>query len=734
MERNHRRLLLMICLLTVSAVCLAVKPLTVEDIYGGASLQGRSLRQLQWSSDGKRLVYFDPSAESDQGAFMSVDPLTARSRVLVSLATLQGKFSTLAALAANRGDSADEFSQFHLAPEENRLLFIYKGDIYEYALSGGRLLRWTYTQPAEDAVGYSPNGEIISFVREHNMFLLDTTTGTELQLTTDGHGNLTYGTTDWVLEEELGLTRGYWWSPDSRYLVILCLDESQVPEYPLVDWDNRHATPEFQKYPKAGDPNPVPRLYLYDTIKGEVGRLPVGGKDHHYLARVQWAPNSKHIVIQTLDRPQQNLRLLLLSTETSDIKVILTETDPAWVNVHDLLYLFKDRDELIWGSEREGYMHLFRYKFDGTLVGRLTQGDFSVTAFQHTDEWQEIIYFTCNRDNAFERHLYSLDLKKNTLQRLTSRPGTHKVHISPRGEYYVDEFTTAVTPPDYLTGTLTDIAGGQSFFGTDAAVYAGYDFSSFEYVTIPADDGTNLPARLLKPPAFDPAHRYPVLIYVYGGPHAQVLARDWSATYFLWHQLMAQQGFVVFSLDNRGAGGYGKKWEQSIRHRLGEMELADQMAGVRYLRSLPWVDSSRIGIWGWSYGGTMTCLALFRQPGVFAAGAAVAPVTDWRNYDTIYTERYMGQPHENPTGYQECSPLTHAGGLADPFLLIHGVADDNVHFQNAVQLTDALIRANKPFDLMIYPRQQHGIRERQSRIHLFNRLTDFFKTHLQPGK
>jgi len=731
MKRQHRGLWLLTGLLGLATVGLAVKPLTVEDICEG-SLAGRSLQQLQWSSDGKRLLYFDPSAESGQGAFMSVDPHTARSRTLLPLSTLKGKFSSLAALAADRAADADDFGQFHFAPAESRLLFVHKGDIYEFILAGGKLRRWTYTQPAELAVEYSPDGRFISFVRDHNLFLLDTTSGAELQLTTDGQPDLLYGTSDWVLEEELGLDRGYWWSPDSRYLAILCLDESQVPGFPLLDWNDRHATPEFQKYPKAGDPNPVPRLYLFDTTAGELVRLPLGGQEHHYLARVEWTPNSRHIVVQTLDRPQRNLHLLRLSPGSSEVNTILTESDPAWVNVHDLLYLFADRDELIWGSERDGYMHLYRYAFDGTLVGQLTRGEFTVTAFHHTDEWKEVIYFTANRDSAFDRQLYSLDLKKKTLQRLTSAPGTHTILMSPRGEYFADEFSTAVTPPVYLTGAMTDIASGQAFFGTDTVVYAGYDFVPFEYVTVPADDGTPLPACLLKPPGFDPSRRYPVLIYVYGGPHAQVLAREWSATYFLWHQLMAQQGFVVFSLDNRGAGGYGKKWEQAIRHRLGEIELADQMAGVRYLQALPWVDSSRIGIWGWSYGGTMTCLALFRQPGVFAAGAAVAPVTDWRNYDTIYTERYMGHPRENPTGYPECSPVTHAGNLDDPFLLAHGLADDNVHFQNTVQLVDTLIQANKPFDLLMYPRQKHGIREQSARIHLFHRLTDFFKTHLRP--
>jgi dipeptidyl-peptidase-4 len=356
-----------------------------------------------------------------------------------------------------------------------------------------------------------------------------------------------------------------------------------------------------------------------------------------------------------------------------------------------------------------------------------------VTAFHYTDEWQDKIFFTATKDSPFERHVYSLDLKQKRLQRLTSRPGTHHVLISPRGDYFADEFTTATTPPVYLTGALPDLAAGKPFFRTDAALYAEYEFPEFEYINIPGDDGVSLPARVLKPADFDPSRRYPVLVYVYGGPHAQVLARDWSPTYFLWHQLMAQQGFIIFSLDNRGAFGYGKKWEQAVRHRLGERELADQLAGVRYLRSLPYVDSSRIGIWGWSYGGTMTCLALFRQPGTFAAGAAVAPVTDWRNYDTIYTERYMGRPADNAAGYQECAPISHAAGLADPLLLVHGTADDNVHFQNAIQLTDALIRHGKSFDIMYYPRQKHGIRERRSRLHLFHRLTDFFLTHLRPA-
>jgi len=715
-------------LLSVSFVS-ANRQLSVEDIYNIPGLRGETLSSIQWSSDGKELIYL--RRDKGLGTFWAVNPSTGQSRLLVDLKILQKKFSSLTSLVSKERGEDHSLTGFQFAPGESRLLFLHKGDIYEYTLLGGKLQRRTVSPDHESQVRYRPDGAAITFVRNYNVFIIEQNSREEFQITRNGDKNHTYGTVDWVIKEEFQLDRGYWWSPDSRYLAILHLDESHVPEYPLIDWIPQHPEIRFQKYPKAGDPNPIPSLILFDSQKRRATTLPVGGSWDSYLPRVSWTPNSKYLVVQILNRAQKNLRLVLIAPGSEKIRTILEENDEHWINIHNLLYLFRTRDELIWGSERNGFMHLYHYKYNGNLVSRLTDGPWNVTDINQVNEWGETIYFTATAKSPQERHLYIKSFNNESMVQLTQTQGTHKVRISPDVQFFMDQFTSTDTPPVYSAGLMSDMQNTHVFQKTDESIFEPFKFRRLENVTLQTPDETSLYARMLKPDNFDPNKKYPVIIYVYGGPHAQVVVHDWSATYYLWHQLMAQKGFIIFSLDNRGSGGRGKKWERAIYHKLGEQELSDQMIGVHYLRSLPYVDSQRIGIWGWSYGGTMTCLALTKQPDFFRAGAAVAPVVDWLNYDSIYTERYMGLPKNNEEGYRNSSPVHFVENLKSPLLLIHGTSDDNVHFQNAIQIFDALIKHNKQFQSICYPRMTHGIRDRKSRIHLFNLLTDFFEKQLK---
>ncbi len=447
-----------------------------------------------------------------------------------------------------------------------------------------------------------------------------------------------------------------------------------------------------------------------------------------YLPRVYWVPNGKQVAFIRLDRLQQNLDVLIGNIRNGSTAVILRESDPYWINIEDHVHFFQDSQRFLWGSGRDGYRHLYLYDLKGALINRVTGGQWIVESLDKVDEDSETIYFTSTKEAVTERHVYRVSTDGSGLNRLTDSPGTHSAGFARSGEYFIDSHTDVLVPEQVILRN----ADGEilRYITEDMQPYLEkYSLKEPEFFTFQGSAGLTYHASLLKPPHFDPEEKYPVLIYVYGGPHAQVVKRSFGRKRELWHQMMANKGFIVFRMDNRGSHGRGHAWEQVVYGRLGKTELTDQLEGVSYLKSLPYVDSNRIGIWGWSYGGYMTLYALTHSD-VFKAGASVAPVTDWRDYDTIYTERYMGLPQENAEGYRESSPVHRANQLSGNLLLVHGTGDDNVHFQNSVQMVDALIDAGIQFDFMIYPQQQHSISPTTDRIHLFRLLTRYFERHL----
>jgi dipeptidyl-peptidase-4 len=728
---SPRRLLVGLGLIAATAGLCAYQPLTVQEIYSNNDFRGVVFQDISWSAKGRELIFRTIDPETKRPVYLAADPTSGRTRLLLDPAAIKAKFSTLTTLTRKEPEADETPDQFQFCPDGRRVLFLYKGDVYEYDLLNGSLTRRTYSPEPETAVRYSPDGQKIAYVRNFNLFVFLVDENRETPITTDGQKNLTYGTVDWVIEEELDLHDGYWWSPDSRFLAILRLDESHVPEYPLVDWIPQHPVLQLQKYPKAGDPNPVAALFCYSFPNQELHQLPVGGLPDQYIPRVTWTPNSRYLMVQLLNRRQNQLQLMRLMPEADEVKTLLEERDPCFVNVHDLFHICRSRPEFIWGSERDGFMHLYRYSLDGTLLNRLTQGEWAVTQLDDVDEAGGTVHFTATEKSPLERHLYRVAFTGGEIRRLTQEEGTHRTWISPDHAGFLDAWSTDRTPPVYRIGRLASFETAAVLRRPNDAAFAPLELRPWDYLTLKADDGATLHARLLKPYDFDPARRYPVVIYVYGGPHAQVVIQDWSWAYILWHHLLAQHGFIVFSLDNRGSGGRGKTWENAIYRNMGQRELQDQMAGVRYLSSLSYVDANRIAIWGWSYGGYMTCYAMARQPETFRAGVAVAPVTDWRDYDTIYTERYMSLPADNPAGYREASPVFQAGGIQGRLLLIHGTSDDNVHFQNSIQLIQTLVEHNVPFQFMAYPRMTHGISAKEARIHLFSTMLEFLEKNLR---
>jgi dipeptidyl-peptidase-4 len=520
------------------------------------------------------------------------------------------------------------------------------------------------------------------------------------------------------------------------------MDERPVTRYPILDMSSPVGALEYTRFPQAGEANPIVRVGVVQVAGGDTTWMDTGASADSdvYLPRVDWLRDSRHLAIQRVNRAQNRLDLLVVDIWGGTRGAILTETDKYWINISDDLYFFSDGKRFLWSSERTGFRHYYLYDLDGKELEQLTSGDWAITgtsgfgpgAATHpaVDEARGYIYFLSNKDDVRQAQVYRVSLADKSITRITKAAGTHDVILSPDASGFVDKYSNAMTPPRQdlyrIDGTRASVINENK-----VAELGTYQLSPVEFVEVAADDGTKLSASIIKPANLDPSRKYPVLIDVYGGPQVQYVKDEWAGSSFLWLETMAEKGYVIFSLDNRGSYNRGHAFETPIYHQMGKVELEDQLAGVKYLKSLPYVDGARIGIWGWSYGGYMTLEALFNAPDVFKAGVSVAPVSDWRLYDTIYTERYMGRPQENPAGYQESSPSNQTGHLRGKLMLAHGTGDDNVHFANTSEVINELIQNGKyPADLAIFPGRGHSMSDRPARIQLFEQITRFFTNNL----
>ncbi len=610
-------------------------------------------------------------------------------------------------------------------------------DLFLFEPGAKTTRRLTNTPAAEEELQFSPDGRFLAFVRERNLFALELASGREIQLSTDGGENRVNAQWDWLYGEELAEpgSTAYAWSPDSRAIAYISLDETLVPRFPLVDEMSVQPVVTLTPYPRPGDPNPVPSLRVVSVVPEPDGRSLAHelkwANGENYLVRVGWMPDGKAAWYELLDRPQTRLQLTRLDRATGVSTPLLVESDAAWINLHDDLRFLKD-GRFLWSSERDGNRHLYLYDAAGRPVRQLTKGPWNVSAVVGFDEAAGTVFFVGKEKSVLELQLYRVQLDGTGLKRLTGERGTHLVTaMSPNNRWAVDSFSAAMVPPSSF---VIDAAGRRTATLADNgnAPWFEYAVGKQEFLTLEAKDGTTLHASLLRPDGFDPAKKYPVIVYLYGGPGPQVVSDAWGRSYTMFHSYLASRGFLVFSIDNRGSGGRERAFERALLRRFGRIELEDQLAGVQYLKSLPYVDGERLGIWGWSYGGYMTAYALTNAPGVFKAGAAVAPVTNWLLYDSAYTERYLKLPSENPDGYRDSSPVNQADKLEGALLLIHGTGDDNVHAQNSLQLVEKLYTAGKPYDLQLYPNKNHGIPGNPARLHLHRRIADHFERALAP--
>jgi dipeptidyl-peptidase-4 len=717
-----------------SAPASQLGELTVDRIYGQPSLSGRLTRGIAWSPDGKKLSFLETKeiGKDAQTELWALYPYSGERSLLISsdkLETILPAPPSKQSQATGAGRRAP--SQYQWAPGGDALLFEGPNALawFDLKSQAGRVLVSGKDELSD--VKISPDGNYVSFLRDHNIWLVSTMDGKELAFTSGGTEEIRKGELDWVYPEELEIFSAYWWAPDSSAIAYLEMDERKVTQFPLVDFASFTGEAEQQRYPVAGGNNPVVRVLVGLVSSGEPRAMDVGAETDIYIPRVNWLPDSHHLAIQRLNRDQTVLDLLLADTATGKSSTLLTEKDQYWINVSDDLRFFKGGKRFLWSSERSGYRHLYLYGLDGKQLAQLTQGAWEVSDVDGIDEAKGVVYFTATEKSPIERHLYRVALDSSGFARITKEDGVHAVNLSPNANLYVDTYSNATTPPRQDLYRM-DGTRAATLNENKVVELAQYHLSPVEFLTVKSHDGVSLNCFLIKPPHFDPARKYPVIVYTYGGPgpQSQVVLNDWEGASLLWHEMMAQKGYIIFALDNRGSTGRGHVFETPIYRRFGEQELSDQRDGVAWLRQQPWVDAERIGIWGWSYGGHMTLHAMFEASDLFKAGFAGGPVTDWHYYDTIYTERYMGLPQKNSSGYKECSPVDHEGNLKGKLLIAHGTGDDNVHYSNTLALVDDLIRDGKYVEVIAVPGRGHGANDPPALKLVWNRVTQFFLDNL----
>ncbi|WP_431472681.1 S9 family peptidase [Nonlabens sp. SCSIO 43208] len=576
----------------------------------------------------------------------------------------------------------------------------------------------------------SPDGTKVAYVFENNIYYQDLKNNTTTQVTKDGKNNeLINGVTDWVNEEEFGFVRAYQWSPDSQQIAFLSFDEKEVPEFSMDVYGNDlYQYPYVFKYPKAGEKNATVKLHVYSLLSQKRKEINLNRNEEYYVARINYAPTGT-LTAQVLNRHQNVLDFYYVDI-AGNASIAFTEKDDAYVDVSDDLTFLQD-GSFLWTSEKDNWKHIYLYDKNGKEKRQITSGEWDVTAYYGYDAKKQRIYFQSTEDGSINRGVYSISLTGKKKRKLSNKIGTNRASFSKNFTYFINTYSSATTPPVYTLHKAKDGALVREIKNNNQLkeVLKDYQFSEKEFVTIPVN-GNDLNMWMMKPVDFDPKKSYPLLMFQYSGPGSQQVANSWYGANDYWHSMLANEGYIIACVDGRGTGYKGADFKKVTQKELGKYEVEDQIAAAEVLGEMDYIDASRIGIWGWSYGGFMSSNCILKGNDVFSTAIAVAPVTNWRFYDSIYTERYMTTPQENASGYDENSPINHVDKLKGKYLLIHGSADDNVHVQNTMRMIEALVQANKQFDWAIYPDKNHGIYGGNTRIHLFNKMTNFIKENL----
>ncbi len=723
LKMKNLNILLFLLLIVSISTFGQQKKITVEDIYRG-TFRTEGLDELRSMKNGKQYTVLNVDRSTKATTVDAYDYKTlSKTKTIVSSADLNGVTS---------------FSSYEFTSDETKLILatqiepIYRhsslGIFYVYDLLSKSLIKISDQKIQEPTI--SPNGKEVAYVANNNIYIFNLESKETEKITNDGEKNkIINGVTDWVYEEEFAFVRSFDWNADGSKIAFLKFDETDVPEFSMDIYGTElYPKPYVFKYPKAGENNAVVTLHMYDVKKEELSKVALG--DAYYIPRIKWMNNKNHLSVQTLNRHQNHLRLLDVNVATNSVSLLLEEKDKAYIDITDNL-TFLAGDSFIWTSEKDGWNHIYLYDQDGSLVNQITKGNWEVTRYYGYDQNEDRVYYQSTENGSINRGVYSIDSSGGTKKILAAESGTNAADFSSDFTYFINTYSSATTPYKYtlhkaLSGKkVKNIKDNENLLKTLQA----YETSKKEFSTI-SINGNELNMYMIKPKNFDTAKKYPLLLYQYSGPGSQNVANRWGSGNDYWHQMLASEGYIVACVDGRGTGFKGSDFKKVTYLNLVKYETEDQIAVGKKLSELAYVDENRTGIWGWSFGGDMATNCILKGNDVFEAAIAVAPVTSWRFYDTIYTERFMRTPAENPNGYDDNSPFNYPELLKGKFLLVHGSADDNVHVQNSMRMIEALIQANKQFDWAIYPDKNHGIYGGNTRIQLYNKMTNFIKTNL----
>jgi dipeptidyl-peptidase-4 len=725
--------------------------LTIDRLFDAPALAGPTIVGLKISPDGSRVTYLQGKPQDkDRLDLWEYDIRKGRARILVDSKALAPAAEKLSDEELNRRERQrtavlSGILEYSFAPSGRALLFPLGGNLYYSDLAKpakSAVVEINHSSSFASDATISPSGGYVAFVRDQNLHIYDLAKSQGKALTSDGGGPIKNGMAEFIAQEEMDRSTGYWWAPDDRHIAFARVDETPVKVTERFEIAADNVATFAQRYPAAGGPNVLVRLGVADVQSGAITWIDLGNETDIYLARVNWLPDGKTLAIQRESRDQRRLDLLFADIETGQSRVVLSETSKTWIDLHNELSFLTHSHEFIWASSRDGYQHLYLYDYGGHLLRQLTDGawnveDFRTRAIKGIDEKHRWVYFTATEKSPAERQFYrtSLDTQDpRKIERLSRDDGLHGIIMSLDASFYVDNFTSSSQPPQvslhaadgrHLADLLENRLNAQH---PDAPYLA--DNSVPEIGTLTAADGQTLYYRLFKPLHFDPAKQYPAIVDVYGGPGVQKVLDNWTGNSFT--QILTRAGYVVFQLDNRGTACRGTAFQAPIHDKMGDIEVTDQVQGARWLGSQGFVDPARIGVWGWSYGGYMTLMLMFKAPDVFRAGVAGAPVTDWSLYDTHYTERYLDRPQDNAAGYAASSVLSYAKDLKGKLLVMHGMADDNVLFLHSTKLFRKLQDLGKPFDVMVYPGAKHGLTRQHDGRHAYATIKRFFDDNLRP--
>ncbi len=718
--------LVLLFVIASSLSAIAQQKITLEEIWGGAfRTKGMDELNAMKNTNQYTVLNFDRASKSFQ-------------IYLYDFATLE-KVSTL--FDTKNHSEVKSIDSYSFDINEKKILIAtnsnpifrhsFTAEYFIYDITSKTVKSFTTNAIQEPT--FSADGTKIAYALENNLVVHDLLSGAKVQFTQDGQKNkIINGITDWVYEEEFAFVKAYDWNATGTKIAYIKFDETEVPEFSMDMYnEGLYPTQTVFKYPKAGEKNAIVSLHIFDLKSGTTKKINLGDYKDFYIPRIKWTNDAAVLSVQVMNRHQNNLDLHFVDANTGTTKIVLNEKDAAYVDVTDNLTFLKD-NSFIWTSEKDGFNHIYHYDKTGKLKKQITSGKWEVTNYYGFDEKSGMVYYESVENGSINRDVYAIKVDGKSKVRLSSKTGTNSATFSPNFQYFINTYSSATSAPTY---TLNDSKTGavvKTIVSNEAVEQklAKYDVTPKEFFVLTTEKGHQLNAWMIKPKNFDATKKYPVFMFQYSGPGSQQVANTWNGINDYWFMMLAQQGYIVACVDGRGTGFKGAAFKKCTQKELGKYEVEDQIDAAKVIGKYNYVDASRIGIFGWSYGGFMSSNCLFQGADVFKMAIAVAPVTSWRYYDSIYTERYMQTPQENASGYDNNSPINHVSKLKGNFLLVHGTADDNVHVQNTMKMVEALVQANKQFDWAIYPDKNHGIYGGKTRLQLYTKMTNFIKEKL----